>query len=216
MLSQSKNGSQPTNWLEKILINQTKRIHIMPNIPEIGQEIIQVALQFVNLHEVKSNAKWDNPDDDQADELGAQLLKMMQETGWQTGWPYCAAFCEAVWRTAYKNLDAPKNVIKEIATKLTPSVMGSYKNWQSHIKREAQPGAIFFMQKGDSGNGHAGIIVKPGVVWFSSIEGNTSPDPQSAEQDREGDGIFKRSRKMDFTRKSSALWLRGFLNPIKF
>ena len=49
------------------------------------------------------------------------------------------------------------------------------------------PSAIFFMQKGDTGFRHAGIVAKstPGVI--ATIEGNTMPDPTDAAMDREGD-----------------------------
>ncbi|MCU0588671.1 MAG: hypothetical protein MUF52_11020 [Syntrophobacteraceae bacterium] len=180
----------------------------------IGGEIISVATRFLNLYEVKSNELWDNPDTAGVDPEGHELNRMMKECGWQPGWPYCAAFCEAVWRAAYRNLGAPASLIKEIAEKLTPSVMQSFNNWgSSRISRQPLPGSIFFMQKGKSGKGHAGLVVKPGTTHFASIEGNTSPDPKDAEADREGDGIFRRTRSLDFSPKTG-LWLRGFLNPI--
>jgi hypothetical protein len=188
----------------------------METIETIGIEIISVGSRFLNLYEKKSNAFWDNPDTAGLDPEGDELKKMMQDCGWQPGWPYCAAFCEAVWRKAYRNLGAPSEVISKFADKLTPSVMVSFKNWgEARISRQPLPGSIFFMQKGKTGNGHAGIVVKAGGTHFASIEGNTSPDPKDAEADREGDGIFRRTRSLDFSPKSG-LWLRGFLNPIEF
>lgn len=126
----------------------------------------------------------------------------------------CASFVEAVWRTAYRELDAPPALLGEIGLKLTPSVMQSLTNWQDRITREPVPGAIFFLQKGRAWQGHAGIVVLGAGARFATIEGNTSPDPADAAQDREGDGIFRRTRSLDWTEKPG-LWLRGFLAPLE-
>lgn len=182
----------------------------------VGNKIVETAAHFVNLYETRQNAVWDNPDTAGEDPEGDALRRMMEACGWQAGWPYCAAFCEAMWHTVYQELGAPEPLRKEIAQKLTPSVMKSFNNWgEERTTHTPLRGAIFFMQKGDSGYGHAGIVVKSTGSVISTIEGNTMPDPTDAAMDREGDGVFRRTRSLDFTRKSG-LWLRGFLNPIPF
>jgi hypothetical protein len=124
------------------------------------------------------------------------------------------AFCKAIYMQAYKNLGAPPEVLRLIAQRFTPSVMISYKNIGKFAEQKVPiAGSIFFMQKGDTGTGHAGLVVLPGQVNFSTIEGNTSPSPGSAQADREGDGVYKKVRSLDF-KKKPGLWLRGFLNPM--
>ena len=111
-------------------------------IDVIGNKIVAVATTFLNLYETQSNAAWDNPETIGSDPQAIVLRLMMEQCGWQGGWPYCAAFCEAVWRTAYKELGAPEAVSQDIAAKLTPSVMQSFHNWAPRITRDPLPGSI--------------------------------------------------------------------------
>jgi hypothetical protein len=181
---------------------------------QAGAEILRVASEFLNLKETANNAAWDNPDTAGQDAAGVALRKLLETTGWQAGWPYCMAFCKAIYMQAYRNLGAPPEVLRLIAQRFTPSVMISYKNIGAFAQKKVPiAGSIFFMQKGDGGTGHAGLVVLPGQVNFSTIEGNTSPSPGSAQADREGDGVYKKVRSLDFTKKTG-LWLRGFLNPM--
>ncbi|MBC7896456.1 MAG: CHAP domain-containing protein, partial [Cytophagaceae bacterium] len=181
---------------------------------QAGAEILRVASEFLNLKETANNAAWDNPDTAGQDAAGVALRRMLESVGWQAGWPYCMAFCKAVYMEAYKNLGAPPEVLRLIAQRFTASVMISFKNAGAFAQKKAPiAGSIFFMQKGDGGTGHAGLVVLPGQVNFSTIEGNTSPSPSSAQADREGDGVYKKVRSLDFTKKTG-LWLRGFLNPM--
>jgi len=180
---------------------------------EIGERIIAAATQFVGLHEVKANAEWDDPATSGKDQAAQDLRNALKASGWMLGWPYCAAFAEACWRIAYVGLGAPDAIQARIGLRLTPSVMQSFNNWKGEISLVPEPGAIFFMQMGQGATGHAGIVVQASHEKFSTIEGNTSPQPGTAEADREGDGVFKKIRRLDFTPKTG-LWLRGFLNPL--
>lgn len=181
---------------------------------EIGQKIISVASTFIGLQETKQNAEWDNPSTVGRDEAADALRKALRASGWMAGWPYCAAFVEACWRIAYTELGAPDQLLTRIKLRLTPSVLQSYNNWKpDSTQREPEPGAIFFMQLGHTAYGHAGLVVHQNGDAISTIEGNTSPMPGSSALDRDGDGIFKKVRLLDFNPKSG-LWLKGFLNPI--
>ena len=190
---------------------------------QIGQRILDRAQQFLGLHETAANAAWDNPATAGADPAAAELLRLMEATGWQKGWSYCASMVEAIWRSAYVDAGAPAALVQRIARLLTPSVMQSYHNIQAENiagqpSRTPVPGAIFFMQKGQTGFGHAGLYVRSGAAgtgMFATIEGNTSDPTATATeaQDREGEGIYKKTRRLDFTPKPG-LWLRGFFNPI--
>ena len=188
----------------------------MPTSDTAGAEIIRVATRFLGLYETAQNSAWDNPATAGSDAEAQELLELMLRCGWQQGWAYCAAFCEAVWRKAYENLGAPQELARGIANKLTPSVMESFYSWGGDITRSPVPGAIFFMQLGTTGKGHCGIVVRADGGRISTIEGNTCPDPADAAMDREGDGIFRRTRSMDFTARTKSLWLRGFLPPPAF
>lgn len=128
----------------------------------------------------------------------------------------CMAFSETIWRMAYKNLDAPVDIINDFSKKLNPSVMSSYNNFKGSISKEPVPGSIFFMQKGTTANGHAGIVVGCDGKSLATLEANTSPGKAiSAEADRNGDGVYKKIRSLDFT-KTSGLHLLGFLHPIEW
>ena len=94
--------------------------------------------------------------------------------------------------------------------------MQTLENWGHQVKRTPAPGSIFFMQLGSSRKGHCGIVVRVDGGRMSTIEGNTSPDPADSAVDREGDGIFRRTRSIHFAPRASSLWLRGFLPPIPF
>ena len=178
-----------------------------------GEKIIEVATRWLNLHEVAANAVWDDLGTQGPDRRAEELKDAMRASGWQEGWSYCAALVEAVWRTAYVELGAPAGLITEIGRRLTPSVMASLRNWEGHTSLWPEPGAIFFMQKGRSWQGHAGIVVQHVVDRISTIEGNTSPEPRTTEADREGDGVFKRVRPVSFAPRTG-LWMRAFLNPL--
>ena len=180
-----------------------------------GEKIVEVATRFVGLHETAANVAWDNPATPEADASAVELKKLLLSVGWQDGWSYCSAFCEAVWKQAYTELKTQPIILQRIATMLTPSVMDSLRNWTGHIATVGQPGAIFFMQKGSSWQGHAGIVCKVSGDKMATIEGNTSPDPKDADADREGDGIFRRTRNaIPPSIERPGLWLRGFLNPL--
>jgi hypothetical protein len=150
-----------------------------------ASEIIRVASHFLNLRETANNAAWDDPDTAGQDPAGRELRTLLESVGWQSGWPYCMAFCKAVYMQAYRNLGASPEVLQLIAQRFTPSVMTTFRNCGALSGRRAPAaGAIFFMQKGESGFGHGGLVVNAGERKFSTIEGNTSPSPGSAQADR--------------------------------
>lgn len=187
------------------------------NKEQISKEIIEVGSHFVNLFETKDNAEWRFIVDPRKGKSESELLvSELKKSGWQSGWPYCMAFCETVWRLAYTNANAPTDILNDIAKKLNPSVMSSFNNVEDLISKTPVPGSIFFMQKGTSGNGHAGIVVASDGTSIATLEANTSPGKAiSAEADRNGDGIYKKIRTLDF-KKSSGLHLVGFLHPFEW
>mgnify|MGYP001618733127 CR=1 FL=1 len=181
--------------------------------PDIGEKIVEVAMRYLELYETKSNAEWDNPYTEEHDLAADQLKRGLIESGWKESWPYCASFCEMVWRLAYREAQAPIALIEQVTVNLTPSVMKSFGNWNDSITRDPERGAIAFWQRGNGPYGHAGIVTLPGSLAFSSIEANTSADANADDHaQREGQGIFRRRRMLDF-RYRDGLHLIGFLPP---
>jgi hypothetical protein len=176
---------------------------------EAGLEVLKVASQFLDLYEVKPNAQWSEPVESET------LKRLMKEAGWQEGWPYCAAFVEACVVMAYRRLGASDEALKVIRSRFSPSVMQTFVQVGTlGQQRKAVPGSVFFMQKGGTGLGHAGLVVLGGRRTFVTIEGNTSPGVVDTASDREGDGIYAKVRRLSWTKSPKGLWLRGFLHPM--
>lgn len=182
----------------------------------LSDTIIKNALHFQNMFEVKSNAQWEDPESPHTKTKSDELRALMQAVGWKDGWPYCSSFCEAIWRKSYQDLNAPKSLIDSICSKLNPSSTDSYNNFKIDCTNTPKPGAIFFMRKGNTSLGHEGLVISISGTTLSTIEGNTSAGKvlKDSNKDREGDGVFKKTRVLDLTPSKSKLFLRGFLNPI--
>lgn len=182
---------------------------------EIGSKIIDVASRFLGLYEVKANADWKTNNAKMGNAIDI-LRRGLIQAGWRAGWPYCAAWVEMVWRLAYTEANAPGSLIKTIAANLCPSVMQSFDNvieWRGAISQRPVFGAIVFWQKGNTRYGHAGIVTIPSKSEFETIEANTSQDPNASDEaKRDGEGIFRKHRRIDFSH-SDGLHLLGFLSP---
>lgn len=178
---------------------------------DIGARAVVAAARFIGLTELKSNATWDKAStpghDDIADELRASMLR----TGWQLTWPYCAAFCEAVWRDAYQG----RKELDKVKTMLTPGCLVSWNNAlkRSWTSQTPQVGAIGIMRKGDTQLGHAFIVRGVRGSTLLTIEGNTSAAGSvGVEADRNGDGVYAKTRELSF-KPSDGLHLVGFILP---
>jgi hypothetical protein len=173
---------------------------------DAGMEILRAAQQFLDMHEVEPNTAWCRPADSD------HLRKLLAQTGWQPTWPYCAAFVEACWGVACHVL-APE-AEDALRSRFTVSVMRTYANVKERVHRSRPaPGAVFFMQKGTSGLGHAGLVLLAGERVMATIEGNTSPGVVGEARDREGDGVYLKLRPITFGPSATALHLLGFLDP---
>ncbi len=178
----------------------------------LGAKIVDVADDFEGLVEVRSNAAWRDA------ARGAKFKAMIKRAGHEDGWPYCMSFCEGVWRVAYEEAGRDFSLLGKL---LNPSVLGSYGNLKNAgiNLRPAVPmeGAIFFMQSGSSGNGHAGIVTACDGKFLATIEANTSPSAVDVAADRDGGigtgGVWRKRRLYDFAKKPG-LWLKGILNPM--
>ena len=91
--------------------------------------------------------------------------------------------------------------------------MNTFKLFKQSITKVPTPGSIIFFQLGKTDHGHAGIVVNSDKGLIATIEGNTSnSDKASVSADRNGDGIYKKVRHLDFT-VTNSLHLIGFLSP---
>ncbi len=176
----------------------------------IRQGILNTARHFLNLTETAPNARWDDVITSGQDPRGDELLQALLATSWQKGWAYCAAFAEVCWRAGYKK----RSELPLVGQSITASVMGTFENFQElkRITKTPQPGALMLMQHGSSWQGHAGIVERIDGNTVYTIEGNTSAGGGSVEQQRNGDGVYRKTHRLDFT-PTSGLWLRGFVNP---
>lgn len=178
---------------------------------DIGARAVVAAARFLGLTEVQSNAKWDNLDTAGPDPIAGELKAELVRVGWETGWPYCAAFCEAVWRKAYLGR-GELDVVKRM---LTPGCLQSWRNasekgWTSSTP---QVGALGVMRKGETQYGHMFIVRAVQNDTLYTIEANTSPAAGSPEAEREGDGVYKKTRRLHFS-PSNGLYLLGFILPM--
>lgn len=173
--------------------------------------IIEVASQYISLYETIPNTQWTSKIIKNPATVSLKLVTAMEACEWQKGWPYCAAFVEAVMLEAFAEDQAK---VKKLKNLLAPSVMLTYSRCKNFIIKEPKPGSIFIMQKAKGATGHAGIVGKDiSKTAFSTIEANTSPGQAiSAEADRNGDGIYAKSRKLVFDNASKGLHLIGFID----
>ena len=174
---------------------------------EAGLAVLRVAQQFLDLHEVESNARWSRPVDSDA------LRALLAATGWQPGWPYCMAFVEACYGTAAGQLAGPAAEAL-VRAKFTPHVQTTFRNVGALVRQgRPVPGSVFFMRKGQTTQGHAGLVLLAGARTMATLEGNTSPGVTTPGKDREGDGIYLKVRPIIFA-PTPGLYLQGFLDPL--
>jgi hypothetical protein len=174
---------------------------------DAGVAILREAQRFLDMYEIAPNAQWSRPVDSEA------LVALMRATGWKPGWPYCAAFVEACYGAAAGKLAGPE-VEALVRAKFAIHVLTTYRNVQARTHQgRPVPGSVFFMRKGQTSEGHTGLVLMAGERTMVTIEGNTSPGARTAASDREGDGIYFRIRPLTVA-PSPGLHLIGFLDPL--
>lgn len=176
-----------------------------------GKFIVDIADEYINLTEKRGNLGWNDPD----------LERRMVDVGWQSTWAWCALFTEMIWMESYPD----SRLMRKVITKLSSaSATATYANFDKESRnpnstidvkvcREPVAGAIVVWRYGTSWKGHCGIVecYDKGSKVFTTIEGNTGLSGS-----REGDGVFNKTRDLDFdTHKSKGLNLLGFIHPPK-
>lgn len=123
---------------------------------------------------------------------GAEVEKYLKSVGLGKGYAWCQAFLYYGFSVASEVLGI-KNPM--------PKTAGVLDNWNKskafQVKKGAKPkaGDVFTMDFG-KGQGHAGMVIEVVGNYIHTIEGNTSADPSLPSEDREGQGVFKRRRKI--------------------
>jgi len=173
--------------------------------------IRDAARQYAGLTEISPNQLWDDLKTKGPDARAAKLKKSLVAAGHLGKNAYCMTFCKAVYMEVFPEGTEARKLISKM---LNPGVVPSYNNCKKnkYITTEPQIGAIYFMQKGSTGMGHAGLVMEDLGGSMLVCDGNTSPAPTSAEADRNGDGVYEKKRPAIITEPKSGLWLMGFFD----
>jgi peptidoglycan hydrolase-like protein with peptidoglycan-binding domain len=119
---------------------------------------------------------------------GAEVEEYLRYVGLAKGYAWCMAFVYWAFQKAAEDLNQA-NPLKKTG--------GVLAQWNSTplVNRvtKPQPGDIFIMDFG-KGTGHAGIVTSVVGDKIFTVEGNTSGQPTSAAADRDGQGVYERSR----------------------
>lgn len=139
------------------------------------QEIVSYAGYEVGVKEAGHNA-------------GARVETYLSMVGLDKGNAWCMAFVYFILRKA--GVDFIK----------TGSCSAAYE-WakaNNRLTDKPQPGDVFLLRGGNTGHKHTGIVTNVQGTYVNTIEGNTNDDGSA-----EGDGVYRRTRKMtglDFIR----------------
>lgn len=184
------------------------------NPDPLATAIIREASRFIGLREVRPNADWNNPATPGPDAALVQELRaMMRPSPWQPGWAYCAAFVDGVVCKALEALQPGSS--KKFTALFGPHCMSNVRAFRgrSLFSRLPAPGAIWLARHAQTDNGHAGIVtaVRDAMgISMATIEANTSLDPSTPAQEREGDWITTRVR---LDKGTGSLRTEGFIHP---
>lgn len=119
---------------------------------------------------------------------GPEVEKFLKSVNLGKGYPWCMAIVYWAYQTAADELSVKNPLLK---------TGGVLKQWNEskaeNRKKTPEPFDIFIMDFG-KGTGHAGIVTKVLNGKVFTVEGNTSAEPTNSGADREGNGVFERSR----------------------
>lgn len=134
-----------------------------------------------------------------------QFEKKIRDLGWRESQSWCAYFVMLVVKEAYPHKWA------EIRQYLSPSVLTTLRlltrSGGFELTQTPKIGSLVFWQSGTTAFGHIGIVSRVNDKKFLSIEGNTDISGS-----RDGGVVAQKERRLDFTKRTNGLWLRGFIN----
>lgn len=118
---------------------------------------------------------------------GIDVEKYLKAVGLPKGYAWCMAFVYWGFKEASEQLKV-KNPVPR-----TAGVLDCLSRAKTKVVALPQPGDQFIMDFG-AGKGHTGMVVDVRGKNIFTVEGNTSSDPSYVGEDREGNGVFQRSR----------------------
>lgn len=128
---------------------------------------------------------------------GKEVEAYLKSVGLGKGYAWCQAFL-------YWGFDKASKMVGK--SNPMPKTAGVLDNWNKskeyQVKKGDRPqvGDVFSMDFG-KGTGHAGIVTDVQGDYIQTIEGNTSADPTLPSEDREGQGVYRRRRKISSINK---------------
>lgn len=144
---------------------------------------IEKANSFVGLTEVAPND-------------GPEIKKFLLSVGINHPASWCAAFVSYSIRDVGAISPALSPVATRFINRESVSAMAVFSK-----KAKVPDGAVFVMRKGNSWQGHTGFVESTEGdgpnTRLRTIEGNTSPQPGGIQAERDGDGVYKRIRKIE-------------------
>lgn len=124
---------------------------------------------------------------------GVEVEKYLKAVGLGKGYAWCMAYFFWAFQQSADELGLTNLVPK------TAGVLDCYAKAKKLylVSGDPEPGDQFIMDFG-AGKGHTGMVTefKKESKSVYTNEGNTSADPSYAGEDREGNGVFERSRKI--------------------
>lgn len=184
-------GKEPSPVSEvKPLVRHTETVIVQVTFTK---ELVREAERFLGVHEVGGN------------NMGEAVERFqMAVDGKAQGEPWCAAFVQFC--------------IKEVEAAHGPTVVVARSEhcmtiWNRtsgvHRYKSPKPGYLVIWNYEGTTNGHIGIVTKViDELTIETIEGNTGPDSKTVE--REGDGVYRKTRS---TKTVGKMKLVGFIAP---
>jgi hypothetical protein len=170
------------------------------NHKELQNKVIDTALGYVGMQEIKGNLGW----------TSESFESKMESVGWKPTHAWCAYFSELVWSEVY---DA-HGVSSELDDLFSGSATKTYRQFEGagwNVGTVPVPGSVVIWRlvKGGkpSWKGHAGILIDFNDAYMTTVEGNTNADGS-----REGEVVAKKRRKYHF-KVNNGLELVGFIYP---
>lgn len=159
---------------ERLFEIKGEKIPSSKNLAQRAREIIET-----QLHVREKTGKND----------GVEVEEYLRSVGLGKGYSWCMALVYWAYERASKELGVKNPLIK------TGGVLRQWNEIEKKYKVTVpQENDIFIMDFG-KGAGHTGIVTKVITDRIHTVEGNTGSDPSTPAADREGNGVFNRSRK---------------------
>lgn len=174
-------------------------------------DIVSIATRYVGEKEKPNNSGFWNQ----------RLEEEISKAGWHKGDSWCCFFAEMIWREAYADRPEVLSVIGQLFSGLSTATFSNFKRHEQamesigkepffHVSANPVPGAVVIFKHGNGPSGHTGIVtdVIPNSELFYTVEGNTNTNGSA-----NGDGVYKKTRKLGLPNRPGQLNLVGFILP---